>query len=485
MLLVPIFLPIVCGVILLSSKRLKETSASKILTFASAAVSVISVFIICAAGGELKIWDITENVSIALRADGLSRVFSALTSVIWLIVGVYAFNYMSDDRAKNRFFGFYLISLGVLIGLDYSANAVTMYLFYELVTLASLPLVLHTLSKEAVSAAVKYLLYSVFGAFAGLFGIICLSNYSPSLDFKLGGSIDISAIAENRQLVLAAVFIMLLGFGVKAGLFPLQGWLPTAHPVAPAPASAVLSGIIAKAGVFASIRTIYYLVGTDFLKGTWVQETYLSLALFTVLLGSVMAYWEDNFKKRLAYSTVSQISYILFGIGLFNETAFTGGILHVVFHAVIKCALFMTAGAIIKQTGYTKVSQLRGIGKRMPVAMWCYTICSLALIGIPPTSGFVSKWYLCTGALSAESVGIIKYIGPVVLIVSALLTAGYLLPITTRGFFPGEGFEAGEKCEPSATTLVPMLILAAASVYFGVFQSGLISVITNIFSGAL
>ena len=468
MLLVPIFLPIVCGVILLSSKRLKETSASKILTFASAAVSVISVFIICAAGGELKIWDIIENVSIALRADGLSRVFSALTSVIWLIVGVYAFNYMSDDRAKNRFFGFYLISLGVLIGLDYSANAVTMYLFYELVTLASLPLV-----------------YSVFGAFAGLFGIICLSNYSPSLDFKLGGSIDISAIAENRQLVLAAVFIMLLGFGVKAGLFPLQGWLPTAHPVAPAPASAVLSGIIAKAGVFASIRTIYYLVGTDFLKGTWVQETYLSLALFTVLLGSVMAYWEDNFKKRLAYSTVSQISYILFGIGLFNETAFTGGILHVVFHAVIKCALFMTAGAIIKQTGYTKVSQLRGIGKRMPVAMWCYTICSLALIGIPPTSGFVSKWYLCTGALSAESVGIIKYIGPVVLIVSALLTAGYLLPITTRGFFPGEGFEAGEKCEPSATTLVPMLILAAASVYFGVFQSGLISVITNIFSGAL
>lgn len=198
-----------------------------------------------------------------------------------------------------------------------------------------------------------------------------------------------------------------------------------------------------------------------------------------------MAYWEDNFKKRLAYSTVSQISYILFGIGLFNETAFTGGILHVVFHAVIKCALFMTAGAIIKQTGYIKVSQLRGIGKRMPVAMWCYTICSLALIGIPPTSGFVSKWYLCTGALSAESVGIIKYIGPVVLIVSALLTAGYLLPITTRGFFPGEGFEAGEKCEPSATMLVPMLILAAASVCFGVFQSGLISVITNIFSGAL
>ena len=181
------------------------------------------------------------------------------------------------------------------------------------------------------------------------------------------------------------------------GCFPLHAWLPTAHPVAPAPASAFLSGIIVKAGVLAIIRTVYYVAGAAFLRGTWVQTVWAVFAIVTILMGSSLAFKEKIFKKRLAYSTVSNLSYILLGLSMLNETAFTGSILHVVFHAVIKSALFLSAGALIFITGNTKVNDFMGLGKRMPVLFWCYTIVSLGLIGIPPTSGVVSKWYLAVG----------------------------------------------------------------------------------------
>lgn len=202
--------------------------------------------------------------------------------------------------------------------------------------------------------------------------------------------------------MLIVTFFMVLGFGVKAGMFPLHGWLPTAHPVAPAPASAVLSGIIVKCGVFGIIRVIYYLFGPDFVRGSWIQTIWMSIALFTVFMGSMLAYREKVFKKRLAYSTVSQISYILVGLAYMNMTAFTGAVLHMICHAFIKRRLFLCVGAIISQSGRTNVDEMRGIGKEMPVVMWCYTICSLALIGIPPTGGFISKWFLAMGALQSD-----------------------------------------------------------------------------------
>jgi multicomponent Na+:H+ antiporter subunit D len=268
---------------------------------------------------------------------------------------------------------------------------------------------------------------------------------------------------------------MIVGFGVKAGMIPLHAWLPNAHPIAPAPASAALSSIIVKMGVFGVMRVVYYLFGANFLRGTWVQYTWIILTLITVFLGSMMAYREKVFKKRLAYSTVSQVSYILFGMALMHPQALTGSLLHILFHAVIKSALFMSAGAIIYKCGVERVDEMRGIGKKMPTIMWCFTLCSLALIGIPPASGFISKWYLTTGALATE-LPIVSWLGPVVLLVSALLTAGYLLSIVIDGFFPGPEFdyEHLEKKDPTSQMLIPIMLLAAFAVLLGVFPNSFV-----------
>ena len=336
-------------------------------------------------------------------------------------------------------------------------------------------------TREAVMAGLKYLFYSLCGAYLALFGLYFINRYGNTLTFTPGGVLDPSLVTGHEALLLVVAFLMLLGFGVKAGLFPMQGWLPAAHPVAPAPASAVLSGIIVKSGVLGIIRVIYFIFGAQFLHGTWVQKVFLTLTLVTVFLGSMLAYMEKGLKKRLAYSTVSQVSYILFGLALLNPAGMTGALLHVIFHAMIKSGLFLCAGAIIFRTGKRQVSQLKGIGKEMPVTIGCMTLLSLALIGIPPASGFVSKWYLAEGALASDT-GIFSWLGPVVLLLSALLTAGYLLPIPMKGFFPGEEEEKTgfEKKEVDSVMLVPLLILAILAVVLGMFPGGLLSCIAGI-----
>lgn len=380
--------------------------------------------------------------------------------------------------------GFYLLTLGMLMGLSFSGSLITFYFFYEMMTLLSLPLVLHERTAKAVAAGRKYLYYSCFGALCGLFGIFALSPYASTLEFTAGGVLKDTS-GEGRSFILAVTFVMLIGFGVKAGMFPLHGWLPTAHPVAPAPASAVLSGVITKAGVLGVLRTVYYIVGAEFLRNSWVQVTWMILALITVIMGSTMAYREDVLKKRLAYSTVSQVSYILLGLSCLNLEGFTGALSHVVFHSLIKNTLFMVAGAIIFKTGYTKVSQMRGIGKKMPVTMWGWILVSLGLIGIPPTSGFISKWHLGLGSLDTD-LGVLSYLGPVCLIISALLTAIYLLQPVISGFFVGkDGYKDIAGQEPSAVMWGPVLVLAAASVLYGVFPNTLMNLLQTIAGGVL
>ena len=237
---------------------------------------------------------------------------------------------------------------------------------------------------------------------------------------------------------------------------------------------------------FSGLATIFLLFGADFIRGTWVQYLFLTLALITVFMGSMLAYREKVLKKRLAYSTVSQLSYILFGIALLNPVGLTGSMLHMIAHAFIKCALFLCAGAIIFQTGITNVDDLKGIGKKMPLTIWCFTIVSLGLIGIPPTGGFISKWYLATGALDSGIAGF-QYAGPIILLISALLTAGYLLPVTIKGFFPGDDFDYDklEKCEPGKWMTVPLVILAVLSVVIGMFPNGLLSYIQTVAAGLM
>lgn len=423
---------------------------------------------------EFTLLELTEGLRISFRADEMSWIFAIMTTVVFLMAGIYSFGYLSHDAYKKRYAFFYCLVYCVLLGLAFSANLVTMYLFYELMTLSSMPLILHDLKKESVSAAMKYLYYSIAGAFLALFGIFVLSQYAPSLDFVAGGYFTAGNVS-NPGLLLGALCLMVVGFGAKAGLFPLHAWLPIAHPVAPAPASAVLSGVVVKAGVLAIIRTVFYLAGAEVLRGSWVQTVWMVLALLTIVMGSTRAYHEDVLKKRLAYSTVSQLSYVLFGLSTLHPIGVAGALLHVLFHSVAKGLLFLGAGSIIHQTGKTKVSELRGVGRQMPVTVGCFTLGALSLVGIPPFAGFFSKWYLANGALASQT-PVFEWMGPVVLLLSALLTAGYLFPISVQGFLPGKAFEqkAVETCEAENSMTIPMMILAALALLLGIFSSGLI-----------
>ena len=501
LLLIPILLPAAAGAVLL---LMPFRSARAVSVFSMTVLSVSVGAALCLAwSGErsLTLFPLLKGIPVYFHIDDTGCFFVTVVSVVWLLAAVYSLVYMRHEGGEKRYFGFYLLLYGVLAGLDFSGNLVTMYLFYELMTIVSFPLVLHNGTREAIMAALKYLFYSMCGAYAGLFGIYFLNHYSVSLTFAAGGTLGAGA-AGHEGILLLAVFAMLVGFGAKAGMLPLHAWLPAAHPVAPSPAPAVLSGIIVKSGVLAMIRVVYYVTGPEFLRGTWVQYAWMGLALTTVFMGSLLAFREKVFKKRLAYSTVSQVSYILFGLSLLSETGLTGALIHVAGHAVIKSGLFLTAGVFLFQFGYTRVDQLTGIGKKMPVTLWCYTLFSLGLIGIPPTVGFISKWYLAEGALQlggrfgalppsatvpAGDIGIFSWLGPVVLLVSALLTAGYLLPVVTRGFFPGEDTETArpKSQEPSPCMLIPLLILAALTVLFGLFPGPVLSFVEKIAASVL
>lgn len=436
---------------------------------------------------ELIVLEMTETLKIAFRADIMSLLFAALTTVMWLLVGIYSFGYMAHDEHKKRYAFFYVLVYFVLLGLDFSANLVTLYLFYELMTLSSMPLILHEMREESISAAMKYLYYSIAGAFLALFGIFVLSQNVPSLDFVAGGNFNSGVAAlTNGGLILAGVFLMILGFGAKAGMFPLHAWLPIAHPVAPAPASAVLSGVITKSGVLAIIRIVFYVVGADVLRGSWVQIAWMCLALLTVVMGSTRAFEEKVLKKRLAYSTVSQVSYVLFGLSTLHPIGVTGALLHVIFHSTAKDLLFLGAGSIIHQTGKTRVDELRGIGRNMPLTLGCFAFASLSLVGIPPFAGFFSKWYLANGSLASAVTGF-SWIGPVVLLLSALLTAGYLFPIAVQGFLPGKEYDKQpkESSEAGWNMTVPMMILAALTLLLGIFSSGLIEFLMGLAEGMM
>ncbi|MDE6664127.1 MAG: proton-conducting membrane transporter [Lachnospiraceae bacterium] len=446
------------------------------------ALALAALYIVWSGEGSLTLFYLMDNIPVYFHVDALARVFVTLTSIIWVLVGIYAFVYMEHEGKEGRFFGFYILVYLVLIALELAGNLVTLYFFYELMTLTSMPLVLHNGSREAIMAALKYLFYSMCGAYCALFGIYFLYKYCDTLTFRAGGTLNMTLVSGNEAILLIAVFMMLIGFGAKAGMFPLHSWLTAAHPISPAPASAVLSSIIVKGGVLAIIRSVYYIVGVDFIRGSWVQNAWIVLTLLTVFMGSMLAYREKVFKKRLAYSTVSQVSYILFGLSMLTPEAFVGSILHVVFHACIKSVLFLTAGSFIFHTGKTRVDEYAGIGKHMSLTLWCYTFASLALIGIPPMSGFISKWYLAQGALQSQT-GVFRFLGPAVLLVSALLTAGYLLPVTMKGFLPGKDTVVEEKKERLDKMNAVLLILAAFTVLMGVWPNPLIKYIVEIMGG--
>ena len=423
---------------------------------------------------------------VELNMDPLGAIFAVLTLVIFIASGVFGIDYMKEAKHKKGYYVFYFLAFGAELMLCAASNMITFYLFYELLTLLSVPLVIHDRTREAKMAALKYLFYSMFGAYGALFGIYNVAKYADTLRFIPGGSIPDQAWTSDGRILLITAMAFIVGFGVKAGMWPMHGWLPSAHPVAPSPASAVLSACIVKAGVLGIIRSLWYVMGTGHLKGSPVQSAFMILALITVLMGSALAYAEPVLKKRLAYSTISQVSYILFGlaVAISDLSAMEGAVLHVYAHGFIKAALFLTAGAIIHHTGVTKVEDMRGIGLKMPFTMICYTIVSLGLIGIPPTGGFVSKWYLAIAALKSD-IPVFGYLGPVILLISALLTAGYLLRLSVIAFFPGDKYRQEhpdiKKEEPGLLMTIPIATLTLLSVLIGLFPDALIELVRLIF----
>ena len=434
MLLVAILLPILGGIILMALPFRKRRHMEIYLETIVIITSVLVWLILIGRPAEgVPVVKFVNNLSLSLRLDGCGMVFSGLVATLWPLAMLYAFEYMEHERHEKIFYLFYTMTYGVTLGISFAEDMLTMYFFYELLTLTTMPLVLHTLTREAILAARKYLYYSLGGAAFAFIGLVFLMVYGTTVDFTLGGVLTPETTGDKTNVLLLIYVIAFLGFGVKAAICPFNSWLPQAG-VAPTPVTALLHAVaVVKAGAFAIIRLTYYAFGTKFLAGTWAQNVVMGIVIFTIVYGCSRAVKETHIKRRLAYSTISNLSYILFGVTIMTPAGLVGALCHLVFHAVIKICAFFCAGAVIHQTKKEYVYELDGMGKKLPCVFGAFTVSSLALMGVPGLCGFVSKWYLADAAVSGGSV--MMYVGVGALLVSALLTAIYMLTIVIRVFF--------------------------------------------------
>ncbi len=426
----------------------------------------------------------TGDLSICFKVDGMGMVFAGLVSALWPFATLYAVEYMTKEEHEKIFFLFYTMTYGITLGIALSANLLTMYFFYELLTLVTVPLVMHTLTREAILASRKYLYYSLGGAAFAFIGLIMIIIYGTTTDFILGGVLDLTKIGGRTNVLLFVYVMAFLGFGVKAAVFPFNSWLPQAG-VAPTPVTALLHAVaVVKSGAFAIIRLTYYSFGVDFLKGTWAQTTVMLVVMFTIVYGCSRAVKETHLKRRLAYSTISNLSYILFGVTIMTPLGLVGALTHLIFHAVIKICSFFCAGAIIHQTEKQYVHELDGMGYRMPCVFGIFTVSALALMGVPGLAGFISKWNLASAAV--ESGNPVAYFGIACLLISALLTAIYMLTIVVRAFFPGKDFDDSsikEFKDPNWKMLLPLFVFVFFIIAFGLYSQPLTDFFRDVAAG--
>lgn len=426
----------------------------------------------------------TGNLAIELKVDGLSMVFAGLISLLWPLATLYAFEYMEREEREKGFFMFYTITYGVTLGISLAANLLTMYFFYELLTLVTVPLVMHTLSREAILAGRKYLYYSLGGAAFAFIGLIFVIVYGSSPAFVYGGVLDLARIGERTNILLFVYVLAFCGFGVKAALCPFNAWLPAAG-VAPTPVTALLHAVaVVKSGAFAIMRLTYYSFGVEFLRGTWAQSVVMVLTIVTILYGCSRAVKETHLKRRLAYSTISNLSYILFGVTIMTPLGLLGALSHLVFHAVMKICSFFCVGAVMHRTGRTYVQEINGFGKKMPKVFGCFTVAALGLMGVPGLAGFISKWNLAAAAVASENV--LAYLGIGALLLSALLTAIYMLTIVVRAFFPGKDFDDTKLKgveDPGPLMWIPLVLFAVAVVILGLFSGPVIRFLGDVADG--
>ncbi len=405
--------------------------------------------------------DVLPGVGIAFRVDALGLLFALVASSLWIATSAYSIGYMRSlkEHSQTRYFCFFAVALSATIGVAFSANLLTLYLFYEMLSFATYPLVTHHQDPEARSSGRKYLLYIV-GTSIGLVLPAMLIAYNLTGTLEFGKQGFLAGAGASKSLIALLLVMLTFGFA-KAAIMPLHSWLPAAM-VAPTPVSALLHAVaVVKVGVFSVVRVLTGVFGTDLLLSFNFGTAITFVAAVTILVGSFIALSQDNLKRLLAFSTIAQLSYIVLGVGLLSPKGMTGGMLHIAMHAFGKITLFFCAGAIFVATGKKNISEMVGIGRRMPVTMTAFFIASLSIIGMPPCGGFISKWYLVLGSLEAHQMPIL-----VVLLSSSLLNAAYFMPFVYRAFFcpPQEAMFENTVQEAPAFCVVPLVITALISI---------------------
>lgn len=415
-------------------------------------------------------FELLTGIDFVLRADALGVMFAGLSSLLWLFTTLYAIGYLEGTPNRRRFFGFFSLCVASTLGIAFAGNLFTFLIFYELLTLSTYPLVVHRGTAKALRAGRIYLIYTLGGGILLLAGVLWMHALAGDLNFAASSQLD--ALAATHASDLKWIFLLLIaGLAVKTAMVPLHGWLPQAM-VAPAPVSALLHAVaVVKAGAFGIVRVVYDLYGITL---TWQLGLLLPLgiaAAITIIYGSLRALQQDDIKKRLAFSTVSQVSYIVLGISLFGPAGTLGGLVHLLHQGLMKATLFFCAGNYAETLGIHKIRELDGAGQRMPGTSIAFTLGALGMIGVPPLAGFISKWYLGVGALHAG----MHWVLPV-LILSSLLNAAYFLPVIYRIWFkPQQGQWPHEqpagRWETSLWLLSPALITASLSLLAGLLAA--------------
>lgn len=485
-LLVTVLLPFAGGAVLLGAKKWNYKTLmiySEMLTVMTSVLVGLLIFYRPQEG--LRLFELVGNLKIMLRLDGLGSVFAGLVALLWPLANVYAFGYMKHDKGrKHTFFGFYMMTYGVTLGIAFAGNILTLYFFYEMLTLVTFYLVMHPMTKKAIRASRMYLYFSLGGAAFAFLSIICLVIFGDTSNFVLGGVLDMNLVSDHPNQVMFMFVLAFCGFGVKAALFPFHGWLLKAS-VAPTPVTALLHAVaVVKAGAFATIRIIYYSYGADFLRGSWAQTVVLVLAMLTIIYGSTMATKERHIKRRLAYSTISNLSYILLGATMMTPLGMIGALTHLVMHAVMKICGFFCVGAVMHETGKNYIEEIDGLGRKMPIVFGCLTVAGISLAGIPPFSGFISKWNLAAAGL--QSGNVLGVMGVGVLLYSAFLTVIYMGTMLIRAWFPKKTLDLAADSEvkdPNRLMTIPVVVFAVMVFLMGIGFEPIVNLISAVAYG--
>jgi multicomponent Na+:H+ antiporter subunit D len=435
-------------------------------TFVAAGVKfliVLSMLPIILKGTEIvyTIAEFVPGAAIQFRVDAFGMLFALVSSSLWIITTAYSIGYMRGlkEHSQTRYFVFFAVALSATVGVAFSANLLTMYLFYEMLSFATYPLVTHHQDKEARSSGRKYLLYIV-GTSIGLVLPAMLICYNLTGTLEFGKQGFMAGAGASKGLIGLLMVMLVFGFA-KAAIMPFHSWLPAAM-VAPTPVSALLHAVaVVKVGVFSVVRVITCVFGTNLLLSLDLGTIIVFAASVTILVGSFIALSQDGLKRMLAFSTIAQLSYVVLGVGLLSPKGMTGGMVHIAMHAFGKITLFFCAGAIFVATGKKNMSDMVGIGRRMPITMTAFFIGALSIIGMPPCGGFISKWYLVLGSLQAQQIPVL-----VVLLFSSLLNAAYFMPFVYRAFFcrPEEAMFENTIKEAPPFCVVPLVVTAIISI---------------------